>query len=1159
MSDIKWTNEQCKAIDAGGNILVSAAAGSGKTAVLTERVVSRLLRSDNPLSADRLLVVTFTRLAAEEMKARIKSRVSQEAAGGSELARSQLRLLDRAVIGTLHSMCFEIIKENLVRLDLPFNMRIGDDIENREIRNAAVEQALESAYAERDDELFEELVDLFFAKRDDTPLEGTVIELLDFARVHPRYKDWLASCMEFYSAERPIQSVWGKALIAAGNDVAKGGMSLCKRALGLIDENPEIEPYRAAVCSDMRLFEQIAKNLGDGRWDDCRRLIFEFSHERLGRLAKGRASLGDGVKTLREEVKKTVSKLKYSVFVGSEQDFSDDITSLRPKIKRLFELVLKLDEIWFEKKKRAGIFEFSDLEQLALQLLTENKNNVLSPSAYALEFGQRFDDILVDECQDINKAQETIIEAVSSGKEIFLVGDVKQSIYRFRHASPELFVKRAERYRQGAENSRLLTLSGNFRSHPLIIDAVNETFSQLMSRGVGGVDYDAGHRLCAMGGWGEADEGMAAFYLLDKANRQQGQSAAQAEAQFVAKTVKELLNSGKTVGRGAGKRPMRPGDIAILMRSAKDRADIYRRELAGVGVESRMGLEGDFINSREIIVMHSLLKVLDNPTLDVGLAAVLLSPICKLSDDDLAQMRLAAPGKSLFEALKTAAGQNKKAEDALALIEKLRQKSVTVSVSELIYEIYALTGYETAVLARKPSERRHENLMLLASYAHEWQNRGHRRLGDFVAILDKMRLSDEKSSGAGDVGQVDYVCISTVHASKGLEWPVVILTDTARKHGFIRRDQSSGYILHPNLGFACVRRDYRRKLEFSTLPLSAARLVKARESLSEEMRILYVAMTRAKQRLIITASVNKPAERMEKIAVLAGSRPDEHTVAGATSFCDWLLTAAAAGGALRGNGNYPIAIETKAAAPEVIEPVPPELPRQSFDGRLYDTIKERLEYTYPFADAVNIAAKLSVSQLSHSFYSAGAFLGRPRFASSQSERSAHSARDAGSAMHRFMQLCSYEQAAKDLEGEIASVCERGGLTAAQAEMLDRRRLGAFFGSGLARRIMSSPKVYRELKLLADARVSKRYAHLTAKDGESTLLQGIADCVFFERGRPLVVDYKTDRVDDIAKLAERYEQQLNLYRDMLSHVLKKPVEGCILYSFWLNSHIEVKNS
>ena len=1159
MSEICWTKEQERAIAVRAKtVLVSAAAGSGKTAVLTERAVHRMLDDNPPVSADRLLVITFTRAAANEMKARIKARLSQRATAGDAFSARQLMLLDRAVIGTIDAMCMEIIRENFTQLDVSPAMRIGEEIENSQIRRQAVEQVLEEAYSYNNDKAFGELVELFASKRDDEVLAVTILAVLDYARVHPHYRDWLKETLAHYDTQNPAESPWGLVLIERARGAIEQGLALCGEALEEIVQMPVLAPYLDAITADRAFFEELEIAVDQDKWDSCREMLLSFRSQRFKPVKTDKTYLKDRLKSQRQLIKDLIDVLKKDIFSGGRQDFREDIADLRPKIERLFRLVLRCDDLLKEKKRAVGIYEFSDLIQLALTVLTEKQDGKIVPTAAAAEYAARFDEVMVDEYQDINRAQDAIINALTSKNQAFLVGDVKQCIYRFRHASPELFEERAKKYAGGAiADEHLLTLSGNFRSRSGIIDAVNETFLTLMSQTVGGVDYAAGHQLQAMASYVSYEEPCVSMYLVDKESNDEDEDANEREANFAAQTVAKLLDSGKLVGQGENRRPIQPGDIAILMRSVKNKAERYRAALEKQGIFARVGA-GSVLESREIVVMHSMLRALDNPTRDIDLAAALLSPLFGMTDDELAQMRLALPKGSLYAGLTCFAQTNDKAKHALLLITKLRQKAALTDAVGLIYEIYAETGYDTGVLAQSNGEQRRENLLFLARLADDWNSRGHRDLSSFVSVLDRMRERQAEASSVGFDKQSEAVAITTIHSAKGLEWPVVLLTDTAKKFGFDLHDKSKPFLLHPELGFACVRRDEQRKAQYASLPLAAVRIAAQKDFASEEMRILYVAMTRAKEQLIITAAMKDPTTVFEKFKSSCGKIPPPESVGQAKSFADWLMLSAAANGAVPGGAtDAGIKLEVVGqAAKSFADTLPGKMPAER-DMQLYEKLKRRMEFVYPFAHAVEIPAKLSVSVLSHTFRPADAFSSRPAFLSQPSGKAIAFGREAGQALHKFMQLCDYTNAASDLKREIKRLCTQENLTAQEAALIDIPRLSAFFAGSLAKRILSSPKVLREFRFMTDASVSPLSRHLTGEDKESTLLQGIADCVFFEGEIPYVVDYKTDRVDDAHELAARYKTQLLLYRDMLSHIFARPVEGCILYSFWLGREINIE--
>lgn len=1190
----KWTRDQQRALDARGHtVLVSAAAGSGKTAVLTERAVRRMLDPADPISADRLLVVTFTRDAAREMKQRMVKKLAERIAAdpADPAPRRQRQLLDRALIGTIDSLCLELLRQNWQQLGLPAAFRVGDSQELSQMREEAVGAALEAAYA-ADTPAFRQLAALLAERRGDQSLSDTVLRVLDFARTHPFYLGWLDSKLKLYEEfPEPASSVWGQILTEYAAELAERLCGIGDAAVGLIGKDPEFENYLPAFSGDREFLSRLSRSLAAREWDGTRSLLHSYAPVRLGRLKKG---VDPGTQQLlkrqRERIKDGIARLRDKIFSAGLADFREDIDDLTPKLRYLFALVRETDGLLQNQKRQSGVFDFSDLEQFAAGLLMQPEGEGFSRTPLALELGEKFDEIMVDEYQDVNAVQDMIINALSDGRNLFLVGDVKQSIYRFRQAQPEIFLRRSERYRGRPRDlpgaPELITLGGNFRSRQEITGAVNRIFEPLMSRRIGELVYDENHRLEAMADFPpDGDAGMR--MLLLETGGLSADGALAAEAKTVAGEIRALLDGNTMISDGGTLRPLVPGDIAVLLRSPRGRAELFRQALDEQGIEAFTRAEGGFLTTREIASMLCLLRALRNPTLDIELIGAMLSPLFGFTDDEIAAIRLVRRKVPFFTALTEAAEQGGHPAEFLETFEALRRRALTVSAAQLITEIYARTGFDLLCRAMPGGKQRFANLSRLAQIAGDYHQRGFRGLTMFLRVIDRLTERGEELPAAYVGEGSNAVTITSIHSSKGLEWPVVFLADAGRRHSFYRHDLNAPTILHSELGFACVRRDEVQKKQFATVPLEAVRLESERAMLSEELRVLYVAMTRAKERLIVTAALKKAGEQLDGYDADARSGPlSPAEVREGHDYASWILMALARQGSLSSALRFekPVAgvrlslgfLEEKRQAGSTREPrLSPGFPggeRQAgspqeaqlslfekqapppaeADEALAEELVRRAAFSYPCGKAAQTPAKLAVSALTHPqggenrFLAAPAFLGR---GTPGSER--------GSAAHAFMQYCDYRAAATDPSAELSRLREQGILSVRQADLVDLRQIEAFFQSSLAERIFSAGRVLREFAFMVPAERCPSVRGLAAGEGESPMLQGIADCIFFEEDSAVLIDYKTDRVKEMSVLAERYRGQLSLYREMLAEVLPVPVRECRIWSFALGRETEVE--
>ena len=1188
MSANRWTQPQIDAIDARrGPILVSAAAGSGKTSVLVERAVRLMLDDENPIPADRLLIVTFTNAAAGEMKERIARRLADLARqnpGDLRITR-QGSLMSGASIGTIHSFCLELIRQNFQDLPISQDFLLAGEGELEIFRQECAGEVIEEFYA-RGSSDFLSLVELLSTGRNDVQLTRTLLRLYDFARSHPFYLSWLEETGRRYRNPPPVeQTAWGQSLLIYAERTLEYCAALTEGLLVVIDGDAAAQKaYDLALTGDLLGYRRCLAALQTGEWDSAVAAVSQLEHARLGVL-KDNEQLKARVKAGRERCKKLARALSEKVLNATGADFLEDMADLAPKVSALFELCREFDTRFTEYKKRKKRLDFSDLEHLALSLLvTPDSKGGYTRTAAAAALSRRYGAVLVDEYQDVNEVQNIIFTSVSCGEQnLFLVGDAKQSIYSFRLATPAIFLERkaaAFPYHTGQTPAKII-LGENFRSRREVTGAVNYLFSLLMSEQLGDMAYTGEEELvCAADYYQEHESAAPEFLLVDAGGEEgEGEDATTIEAACIARKIEQMLEAGYPVTdrETGGLRPVRPGDFCLLLRSPKGRLQTYVSAIEARGIPvTAQGSDG-FLSLREVSTVTCLLEALDNPLLDIPLAAALASPLFGFSDDDLATIRLAVRGVPFYRALLTAAqgvdALATRCQDFLTLFDKMRSRAAVLPADRLLLEIYALTGALAIANAMPMGESRRQSLLLLVEYAQSYHQMGYRQLGGFVSLITRLREGGGDLAPAGLAGEgTDGVKVMSVHRSKGLEFPVVILAGTAKQFNFTDLNQNT--LLHSEYGFACVRREARTLKQYPTIPMQAIRLEARRAILGEELRILYVALTRAKEKLIITACPRgKLGKKLESLAgELCGGKLSPREAEEARSPADWLLMALLRhpnGGVLRELGgcrDLELACDPTPWQVEVLTPPEQNLGAKKaagvsrtagVDAVLLETLQERLVWRYPHQNQTVIPAKLAVSALGKrdSADCARLFASRPRFMGEALTMGLTPA-ERGQALHSFMQFADYRRARDDLPGEAQRLRTGGFLTAAQTESLDHARLRAFFHSRLAERIFAAKQVMRELKFLGRCGADILSEYLEGMDaGSQIVLQGVADCVFVEDDGAVILDYKTDRVQTPAQLAERYAFQLHLYRQILGEALSVPVKECLLYSFALDTAIE----
>lgn len=1185
----KWTPAQQQAISCrGGTVLVSAAAGSGKTAVLVQRVIEILTDREHPVDANRILVVTFSNAAAEQMKQRIQARLSELIAqnpADTYLMR-QRTLLSAAHISTVHSFCLDLVRANFQLLDIPADFRLGSESEIAMLEEDIAQETIEQNYEENDGR-FSDLVELVSSGRDDSGLMKTLHRLYDFVRSHPFYHRWLDEKLLMYDDTIPVgETVWGKVILNYAMDAARFAQAQLRRALEEMQGDAAMEKaYRSAFESDLAQVERLTVQLSYGRWDDICEMLASLSFQRLGVLRNyGDDQKKELVQRLRKSAQEILTELGERLFCAREADFLEDIRFLRPRIETLFELVTDYDRRLMNAKRQRRLLDFSDLEHFAVQLLVREENGTVLRTPLAQELSESFAFVLVDEYQDTNATQDMIFGSVSRSDNLFMVGDVKQSIYRFRQAMPEIFIEKRNTFFDfdGEHYPARIILSNNFRSRAEVTDCINYLFGAVMSQEVGEIDYDDRESLTASASYPPKEDALTEVHLIE--NESEEMSDQLAEASYVAQYIRKMLDEGFTVSENGGLRPVQPKDICILLRSMKNKAEVYAAELARVGIEVWADARTGFLDTVEVSTALSILRAVDNPLIDIHLTAAMMSPVYGFTADDMAVLRMKnrsahlylncqaiAQGEDLSEQEKS---RQTMCRDFLASFSELRTIASSSPAHRLIQQLIDKTGLWDLVLAMKYGQTRKANLRLLIEYAQEYEAGGHKGIAGFLRFVDKMHQRGEDWPCASPVSdRADAVRIMSIHHSKGLEFPVVFVCDTAKR--FNTQDLRSNMLLHSQLGFACCARDFVSRKQYSTVPMEALRLELERSMLSEEMRILYVALTRAKEKLIITSVQNQLDKKMSAYAgaLTEQGRISPYVARSASSYADWMLMA------LNFHPDFTRICMDLGCLPEDTIAFPPcrfvpvlakvsQMPQQNQgeelemtcapDEQLVARIARMCTETYPDPDARSIVTKLSVSQVVHPDAEQTPFSKEPAFLTAESgeQDALLTGAQLGTAMHTFMSCADHAHANRDLEGEIQRLVREQFITPRQGRSLDRSQILCYYDSALYRRVSASPCVRREFAFQAQLGAQFLSRVIPNLGEHQVTVQGIADLLFEEDGKWVLVDFKTDRISSERLLADRYREQLELYARMIADITEKPVQQKILYSLYQGREIVV---
>lgn len=1177
MATVKWTTEQAAAINArGGSLLVSAGAGSGKTAVLTERVLALLTDEHNPVDIENLLIVTYTRAAAGEMRARIAKKLEEHLKQNphKDYLKMQILKMGNAKISTVHSFCKDIVTENYEKLDIAIDFRMVDEEELAVWQEDAAAQVTERYY-EQEDEQFYQLVELLSDGRDDRQLIKTVISLYDYLRSYPFYENWVSEKLSLYqNACSAGESPWGQVIMRHSAKQASFVLQkLCAVLPDLESDEKILKAYGSAIYTYINFCEELQTLLQLGDWDTLYNHIKSFSAPDFGRLT----GFGDdprkaAITAARGSAKEFLEDLK-EYFCCSNADFLEDMAYTAPKLELLFKIVLEYGGEFAEIKRRRNALHFSDLEHMTLSLLCTPVENGYIPSETAKKTAEKLEHIFIDEYQDSNDVQELIFTMVSqNGENLFMVGDVKQSIYSFRQAKPQIFLQKKHTfnpYESGLFPAQI-NLNKNFRSTPQIISAVNFFFELLMSEEIGEIDYKKGEQLLAGQTEPAADEQPCSLAVIELAGYEGELKTAEVEAEFVAQKITALLESGFVVKEGGAERAVNAGDICILMRSPGAKAAVYENALKKHGINCAASTVGGFLELPEVSPLISLLKAVDNPLLDIELTAALVSPLFSFNADLLAQIKLAAPKRSgIFSGITALAEQGE--QNCIrfkALFAKFRVVAATAPVDELLVAVLDETAYEAKILTRRQGKQKLQNVRLLVEYAAAHAGREQSGNTGFVQFIARLQETGNDLAAAALRPAQGNVALMSIHKSKGLEYPVVFLVDTAK--AFNKEDLRKPLLTHAELGFAVRRRNFEEMTEHTTLPLMAVKLDADRKLKSEEMRALYVALTRPKQKLFIVGSVKnfdtKIAGQTSQLDEF-GKLPPLIT-AQATSYLDWLLAAVLHSGAAE---EYAQGITVSKLCPHVFfEKVNPadfmaetaeateELPQtkhKAADATLVNLLEKRLSAVYPYASATKVPTKFAVSDIVKAAAEGEEsaeriFSARPRFTLEKGLTGA----EIGNAHHIFMQFCSYRAAAENPQAEIDRLKNGEFITAQQAEVIDPKVILRFFESPLGKRIFASTDVRREFRFLAEVNEEILGMYMDFPlHGNNVTVQGVADCLFFEEDGIVLLDYKTNRTT-ADYLRKTYGVQLGIYKALLERIFEQPVKQCIIYSFYLGEEI-----
>lgn len=1144
-------HQELAAESRGGARLVSAAAGSGKTKVLVERLMRYV---DRGADIDQFLVITYTRAAAAELRSRILSALGERIAADpmNRRLRRQTELCCRASIGTIDSICGRFLRENTHLAGISPDYRVIEPDRSDEICARVLDKLLEELYETiEEDAGVRALVDSFGSGDNDDKLSALVLRLYKSLQSHADPDAWLAEQRErLTDAWNDVgDTPWGQYLLSRTRSQAQYWAERIEELRLRLDEPDRDAKIKKAYTNNLDFAGDAARDMARAAalgWDKAR-LACPGSFPRRG-IYKGDDPLAQRIIAVWTGFKDTAAKWQ-ELFANDSDALLRDLAVNTPAVDALLALTQKLGAAFAAEKKRQGVCDFSDQEHLVLRLLTDSSNSL------AAALSSRYTEVLVDEYQDVNACQDALFRLLSdNGRKLFMVGDVKQSIYRFRLADPLIFTDKYEKYaflpdaREG-EPVKIM-LQENFRSRREVIDGINGVFAACMSKKLGEVDYDENAQLKCGGVYD--DEGVAPeLILIDVcADEDDLRGKAEKEAAAVAEKIIELMRSGMTVnGRALGY-----GDIALLMRSANSVGETYRRELILRGIPVAAGQGGSFFGSTEIASLMSLLAVIDNPHQDVALIAVLRSGAFGFSADELTEIRLADRKSDFFTALKKAAEHSEKCAHFLEVLDKLRSRAPEMPIDEFLMFVYDELDLMALCAAMQDAPQRCANMRMMIALTKRFSAGGFRGLHRFCRWIRQLA---ERGGDMGAVSSGDAVKIMTIHKSKGLEFPVVFVCDTARR--FNDADLRQTVLVHPELGLGAKIYDTARRLEYPGLARSAIKQRLRREQLSEEMRLLYVALTRARERLFVTAAIKHPEEKMQKMMLQCTRPMSAEVLLGASSMAEWMIYAQLCAEQEKFRLSF---LSTEAQ--EAQQDIEATADIACADPELVAVLEKNTAFSYPHAAASALPSKVTATELKRleapdEEAQSIAPKSRTHFRAPRlggEDKLSPTAR--GTATHMLLQYIDYEKTGSEQEirEELARLTAARFLSPRQAEAVDTGSILRLFSSPLGKRIMSADARKREFKFSLLCPAEKFFP---GGEGESVLMQGVIDCMIEENGELTIIDYKTDRVssDAAVERAQTYSKQLEAYAYAAQRMTGKPVRECVLY--FLYSGETVKSS
>ena len=1164
--------------------------GSGKTTVLVERIINKII--NEKIDIDKLLIVTFTNAAASEMRQRILEALYTkiEENPESKHLQRQVVLLNKANISTIHSFCLEVIKDYFYEINIASNFRIGDSQEIELLKQETLEEVFENLYEEGNKEYIN-LVNIYGGYRDDEDLKELILKIYRYSQSMPFPEEWISKSIEKFNLKNKInldfgKTLWGEILVEYFKEEVLSCIYELQRVSEKLQQELELERYYSVIINDIQNLKTLVNE--ENTWNDIYIKLSNIKFETWPRQSKTDCDLKENCKEIRDNIKDRIKSLQKRIFIYSSEEANKDIYSMYNVLNSLKNVILFFNKKYQENKKEKNIIDFNDIEHFALKILVKkDENGAYIPTEVAKIYKEKFIEIAIDEYQDSNLVQEYILTTISNNNNIFMVGDVKQSIYKFRGARPELFLEKYDNYELATDNENIckqntkIQLFQNFRSRKNVLDITNIIFNNIMSKKLGDIEYNQKEYLNCSANYIDPEEneniaGKVELDIIDLIEEDSEETdneiieKSEIEAKFVANRIKKLLEEDYYVyDKKYGYRKITYKDIVILLRTTTNIASLYEKELNKLEIPVFSDTSSSYFETEEIQIVLSVLKIIDNPNNDIPLVTVLRSQIGGFTDNDLVEIRLNSKDTSFYEAISNMPEEYENRElklkinTFLNMLEDWQEKQEYLSLDELIWYLYESTGFYDYINSSPDGELKTANLKLLFEKAKDYETASFKGLYNFINYIDKISKSSGDSLSAKLIGENESVVrIMSIHKSKGLEFPVVFLCGTGKQ--FNMQDLNQNILLHQDIGFGPKVIDYERKIEYNTLAKEAIRIKLLNETLSEEMRLLYVALTRAKEKLIVTGyDKNLEKSILNKENSISGldNKIAISTIRKAKTYLDWIELVY-----LKEKKNLESILEVNFYNKNQIKDINIEQNeelsykqeieswKENYKDEYFEKINNLLNWKYKYDESTKIEGKASVSSITKKpEKEIIEITAKPKFLN---KTETLNNAEIGTLMHLIMQKLDFKNNydKKMLNELIQKLIASKIITENQSKYININKILKFTNSEFYKEIQKAKQVYKEQPF---------YIYLTADEiyknniEEKILVQGIIDLYYINKNDEIIlVDYKTDYVSNNngKELIDKYNGQLSIYKKALEQALNKKVEAVYIYSTYLEKEI-----